>query len=210
MTGYTAIIGNLPGRERKLADYRGFTDLVSALERGLGDVFSVSRRLRRLKLAGVKVSRPKLQDAGAVSLMTLHAAKGLEWPVVAVADLDYPKQGGSSGTLIDAELGVALELESDTGLLEAPALHTLLAYRRRQREEAELARLMYVGLTRSRDRLVLSTSGKTGPALKLVEVGLEAISMPFAEVPFEAARAVYPTAAVPESPNSDFLILIGA
>lgn len=208
VTGYTAIIGNLPGRERKLADYRGFTDLVTALERGLGDVFSVSRRLRRLKLASVKVSRPKLQDAGAVSLMTLHAAKGLEWPVVAVADLDYPKHGGASGTLIDAELGVAIELEGEAGLLQAPALHTLLTYRRRQREEAELARLMYVGLTRCRDRLVLSTSGKTGPALKLMEVGLEAIGMPFAEVPFEAARAIYPTAAVPESPHSDPLILI--
>lgn len=208
VTGYTAIIGNLPGRERKLADYRGFTDLVTALERGIGDVFSVSRRLRRLKLAGVKVSRPKLQDAGAVSLMTLHAAKGLEWPVVAVADLDYPKHGGASGTLIDAELGVALELEGNTGLLEPPALYTLLKYRQKCREDAELARLMYVGLTRSRDRLVLSTSGKTGPALKLMEVGLEAIGMPFAEVPFEAARAVYPTAAVPESSSSDPLILI--
>ncbi len=42
-----------------------------------------------------------------------------------------------------------------------------------------------------------------------MEVGLEAIGMPFAEVPFEAARAVYPTAAAPESSNSDSLILIG-
>ncbi len=207
-TGYTAVIGNLPGRERKLADYRGFADLVTTLERGLGDVFSVSRRLRRLKLAGVKVGRPKLQDTGAVSLMTLHAAKGLEWPVVAVADLDYTKRGGSPGTLIDVELGVALKLDGDDGLLQAPALYTLLDHKRRQREAAELARLMYVGLTRARDQLMLSTSGKTGPALKLMEAGLEAIGTPFAEVPFDAARAVYPTAAVPENLDSEPLTLI--
>ena len=86
-TGYTAVIGNLPGAERRLADYRGFVTLVRKLEGGLGDVFSVSRRLRRLHLAEAKVQRPKLQGLGAVSLMTLHAAKGSSgrwwwWPTL--------------------------------------------------------------------------------------------------------------------------------
>ncbi len=194
-TGYTAVIGNLPGAERRLADYRGFVTLVRKLEGGLGDVFSVSRRLRRLHLAEAKVERPKLQGLGAVSLMTLHAAKGLEWPLVVVADLDYDNKGGKTSALVDAELGVALKLGDDEGLFQTPALYKLLEQQKKQREAEELSRLMYVGLTRSRDRLLLSTSGTSGPAYKLIARGVEAINISFAEVQYDAVMSVYPTSA---------------
>ena len=196
-TGYSAVIGSLPGAERRLADYSGFMALVSDLERGLGDVFSVSRRLRRLRLAEAKIARPKLQGLDAVSLMTLHAAKGLEWPLVVVADLDYDNQGGNTSVLVDVNLGVALKLGDDDGLLQTPALYTLLEYGKKQREAQELSRLMYVGLTRSRDRLLLSTSGTRGSAYKLISTGTEAVNVSFAEVTYDAAKSVYPSTATP-------------
>lgn len=196
-TGYTAVISNLPGAERRLADYRGFVALVRKLEGGLGDVFSVSRRLRRLHLAEAKVERPKLQGLDAVSLMTLHAAKGLEWPFVVVADLDYDNKGGKTAVLVDSELGVALKLGDEEGLLQTPALYKLLEQQNKRREEEELSRLMYVGLTRSRDRLLLSTSGVKGAAYKLLVPGAEAVEVAFAEIVYKPSLTVYPSTAVP-------------
>ena len=48
LTGYTAVIANLPGAERREADWRGFGELVGDLERGADDAFTVVRWLRQL------------------------------------------------------------------------------------------------------------------------------------------------------------------
>src|SRR5690606_8547169 len=108
LTGHSAVLAGLPGGRRRLADYGGFIDLVRRLEVGSEDLFTVWRRLRALLAAEVEVARPSLAADGAVTLLTIHGSKGLEWPVVVVADLD--RRGPTQGppVLIDAALGVAL------------------------------------------------------------------------------------------------------
>jgi hypothetical protein len=58
LTDYTAVLANLPGADRREADWRGFCELVSGLELGTEDIFSVVRSLRRLGEAGVEIPRP--------------------------------------------------------------------------------------------------------------------------------------------------------
>jgi ATP-dependent helicase/nuclease subunit A len=60
LTGYTAVLANLPGAERREADWRGFRELVRDLERGAADGFVVVCWLRQLYEAGVEVPRPPL------------------------------------------------------------------------------------------------------------------------------------------------------
>ncbi len=197
LTGYTAVLSALPGAERRLADWTGMLEFVGTLERGLGDAFSVVRRLRRLLRAGVDVPRPTLQAEGAVSLLTIHRSKGLEWPVVVVADLARgPRQAGPR-MLFRRDLGVAFRLQDEDGGTADPALYTLLRRDQRRREEAEARRVLYVALTRARDRLLLTAAG-TGGGLDVLAPGLEAAEVVPEVVEHDPALAVYPP---PPSPQ---------
>ena len=82
LTGYTAVIANLPGAKRRLADWKGFRELVKELQQGTNDLFGVVRRLKSLSDNEVAVPRPVVAVENAVSLMTVFAAKGLEWSLL--------------------------------------------------------------------------------------------------------------------------------
>jgi ATP-dependent helicase/nuclease subunit A len=95
-------------------------------------------------------SNAVLEALDAVNLMTVHAAKGLEFPIVFVVNLGKgasgpPKPIRASGD--DVSVGPFV---SDTDEAE------------RGREREETKRLMYVAFTRARDRLYLSTVLKEG------------------------------------------------
>jgi ATP-dependent exoDNAse (exonuclease V) beta subunit len=95
-------------------------------------------------------------EPDAVRLMTIHAAKGLEFPVVCVADLGRTGQGLAPDLLLDGER-VGLRLVSLDGSPSRGCLHyEELSAERRLAEEAEEERIVYVAMTRARERLLLS------------------------------------------------------
>ncbi|MDP9439921.1 MAG: UvrD-helicase domain-containing protein, partial [Actinomycetota bacterium] len=208
LTGYTAVVANLPGADRREADWRGFVDLVRELERGAGDLFSVVRSLRRLQEAEVEVPRPPLEAREAVAMMTVHAAKGMEWPVVVVPDLARVPPWNLSPVLLDPDLGVAVDLGGEDG---KGVLYRVLAERKRRAEEAEARRVFYVAPTRARDHLVLtSTHDATGGVcgLALLAPGLALAGLECATVPFLPENAVPPELLIPD-PDVPPALLLG-
>ncbi|ABN57427.1 MULTISPECIES: UvrD-helicase domain-containing protein [Methanoculleus] len=98
-----------------------------------------------------------LASADSVSIMTVHAAKGLEFPVVVVPDLaETPRSGGGTIMVEDGLLlGVSIPNPANDHEREETPVLRLLKDEYRQKEEAERKRLFYVAVTRAEDHLIL-------------------------------------------------------
>jgi len=101
------------------------------------------------------------ENENVVRLMTVHQAKGLEFPIVIVADLWRKPPRENATPLISPTAGLVLCDTIGAGYEEVPnpALKELRDLRADE-EQAESARILYVAITRARDRLILSAAGK--------------------------------------------------
>ena len=197
LTGYTAAIANLPGAERRLADWQGFGQLVKNLEQGTYDLFGVVRRLRRLCQQDVAVPRPVIAASNAVSLMTIYAAKGLEWGAVFVADLSKERPRSYPVVRFDAQLGVAVKSKTQLGETQKPVLYSWLEYQQEQKDRAEAVRVLYVALTRARDYLILSAAEPYKGELNRLQKGIAAANVPTFTILYTEAKALPP---IPRTP----------
>jgi ATP-dependent helicase/nuclease subunit A len=192
LTGYTAVIANLPGSTRRLADWQGFGQLVKDLQQGTYDLFGVVRRLKRLDEKEVAVPRPVIAVTNAVSLMTIYAAKGLEWGLVIVADLSKERPKSYPTVRFDAQLGVAVKSKTPLGEIQTPVLYSWLKYLQEQRDRKEAVRVLYVALTRARDYLILSAAEPYKGELNRLQRGISAANIPTFTIPYTDAQALPP------------------
>jgi ATP-dependent exoDNAse (exonuclease V) beta subunit len=97
-------------------------------------------------------------EPDAVRLMSIHAAKGLEFPVVCVADLGRAPNTRLADLLVEgSRIGLQL-VRLDGGKATATLDYEQLAEERRAAEAAEEDRILYVAMTRARERLILSAA----------------------------------------------------
>jgi ATP-dependent helicase/nuclease subunit A len=109
------------------------------------------------------VKRDMEEAHGRVRVMTVHGSKGLEAPVVFLADAHHKPDGKKGPKLLLAKLGDPATAVWTPRKPDEPAA---LAESRRNHEAQEAAehrRLLYVALTRARDRLYICGVGKTSP-----------------------------------------------
>jgi ATP-dependent exoDNAse (exonuclease V) beta subunit len=117
-------------------------------------------RLRRLRASDPREPDAPPEDASeAVRLMSVHAAKGLEFPVVFVSAM-HKGVGGRPGALAfspDIGLGARWRVPGVSG--STPDLYCArVQEERRRRETEEASRLLYVAMTRAEQHLILSFS----------------------------------------------------
>lgn len=199
LTGYSAVVANLPHGPRREADWHGILALLHQQEQaGRPDAFSLSRFLKQLVDAEIDIPRPPLNAHQAVSLMTIHKAKGLEWPVVFIPDLSRDVKANTIDYLIlDAELGVAFKLEGDDPDRDEPSMFTLFKKRRTDREYEESKRVLYVAMTRAEDKVVISATKEKGYAIDLLRPGLDAAGIVDEPIPYQDKLAIPPAPAEP-------------
>jgi len=97
------------------------------------------------------------QEGGAVTLMTVHKSKGLEFPIVFLADASAGLNAGRNSDLPwHREFGTALTPPGASSEKQKSIWKEVIQRRNKREELEEHARLLYVGLTRARDLLVVS------------------------------------------------------
>jgi ATP-dependent exoDNAse (exonuclease V) beta subunit len=106
---------------------------------------------------------PPPEAGDVVRVMTVHAAKGLEFPVVFVAGLHRRPDAHTPALLFSHELGLGAKWRNPaTGEGAPDPVHARLKAREKAREEAEANRLLYVAMTRAEQRLILSHADRRG------------------------------------------------
>jgi ATP-dependent helicase/nuclease subunit A len=121
---------------------------LDAEARGVLDLERLAAAFERLNIS---VKREMEAGGDEVRVMTAHGAKGLEAPIVFLPETTTAASGRGS-PLMETDCGGFLwstRAEQDNAAARAAR------ERRRKRDEGEAWRLLYVGLTRARDRLVL-------------------------------------------------------
>ncbi len=119
------------------------------------------------ELSLVRASNPREPDAppedsaDAVQVMTVHSAKGLEYPVVFVAAMQKGVESSPPVVAFSRRFGLGARWRNPAAREDKDDLfmHALRA-EWKQREEHESDRLLYVAMTRAEEHLVLSYSGK--------------------------------------------------
>ncbi|MFH0980082.1 MAG: helicase-exonuclease AddAB subunit AddA [Planctomycetota bacterium] len=159
--GYLAYVGGLPngaGRRAnllKLHEYarRFGTFQRQGLHRFLRFIESLAEQGRDLD-----TSPSPLASESVVRVMSIHRSKGLEFPVVVLADLGrrFNLSDAAGRLIFDRELGLGVRAVDRERMIEYPSLaHHLVANCVNQHTRAEELRILYVALTRAMQRLIL-------------------------------------------------------
>ena len=165
-TGYDDAVLAMPGGQRRLANLRKLmrlgTEEISASGDPLRDFLELVR-FRSFGGADRSESEAPVEGEGlgAVRLMTIHRAKGLEFPVVCVADLGRGPHGRTELMRLgdDGRFGLRLS-QPGTGRSEPALEYRALGDEQVAEQAFEERRLFYVAMTRARERLILSGAAK--------------------------------------------------
>jgi ATP-dependent helicase/nuclease subunit A len=160
-TGYYDFVGGIPGGRQRQANLRALYDRARNYEntsfRGL---FRFVKFIERMEERGDDLGAAKAlgEQEDVVRIMTIHKSKGLEFPVVITGAMDkmFNQQDLRERYLLHKDLGFGSKYIDPAKRLMYPTLiyHALKAEKQRE-SLAEEMRVLYVALTRAKEKLVM-------------------------------------------------------
>ncbi|MGA2489896.1 MAG: UvrD-helicase domain-containing protein [Anaerolineales bacterium] len=180
LTGYRAILASVPNGSRMLRNVEKLLD--DAHRSRLVSLPDFLAYIQTLRDVGFREGEAPADSAvsGAVQLMTIHKAKGLEFPLVVLADASYEHRGASSKVQV-APGNLLIDLKD--GDFHSVAWQ-LFMRTDNDRADAEDRRLLYVAATRAKEKLIVNghikrkKDGTLSLAGWLEEFGLDQLQIP--------------------------------
>ena len=152
---FGAMDGGGERRENLIAFSRHAEKFESGGYKGL---FAFVTHLRRLLDAGEAPETHTAAGGGGVQIMSIHKSKGLEFPIVILADLDhaFSRQDFDASVLVHPEMGLGPRRVDLERKIRYPTLAREAVQARLRRENlAEEQRILYVAMTRPKEKLIL-------------------------------------------------------
>ncbi len=168
-TAYEAIVTGLPDGDRRRGNLDKLLDRARASGRVVLGAFM--RYIDDLTSIEPREGEAPLAESGAVQLMSIHKSKGLEFPMVVLADVTRrPPRDKRHALRLDPQYGAAPRAPGESE--QEPFIYWAAEQATAQRDEAEKKRLFYVAATRAADYLVVTgnATGKNNPLQDLAEV----------------------------------------
>lgn len=192
-TGYYDYVGGMPGGLLRQANLRMLCDRAEAYEqtnfRGLFRFLRFVEKMQGME-NDLSVARVLGESEDVVRIMSIHKSKGLEFPVVVLADCGkaFNLQDARGGFLVHSRLGLGpRRVEIDKSIVYPTFAHKAIAARIVQETKAEEMRLLYVAFTRAREKLIIV--GSVTNVASAAEKWCRYISSPSLQVPEYASLA---------------------
>jgi ATP-dependent helicase/nuclease subunit A len=128
--------------------------LNDARKSGQVSVRSFLETLETMNDAGAREGEAPADADGNVVLMTIHKSKGLEYPVVVLADAGRTRRGSRENVYLFKEFGVTFKLS------QPPMLYKMAKELDSDQDSCEDLRVLYVALTRAKSKLLISAHCK--------------------------------------------------
>ena len=164
LTSIDSIYAAMDNGETKRNNLQTFYTLAVSFEAGSRrDLEQFLEHLTAMEEKGLIVSGEQTA-AGAVTIMSIHKSKGLEFPVVFVSALsrEFNRESTRAQVLCDQELGLGLSAVDDKNRVRYPTIaKKAIAVKITADSLSEELRVLYVALTRAKDRLIMTYSSKT-------------------------------------------------
>ena len=197
-TGFLSFVSALPNGRGRRANLLKLHDraIQFAGFAGSGGAASLTRFIQfieKLQETGQdwSVAEPEATAENAIRIMSIHKSKGLEFPVVFLAELDSPfnKTDAQGHCLFDAESALGLQIVDRESNARLNSLgHQVIAEKKLATTLAEEMRILYVAMTRARDRLVLTACQKRKDCREIIVEGLFFGAAPVADWRLRSCR----------------------
>lgn len=160
--GYYGIMSAMPAGEKRAANLDILLQqAVEFADNGHRGIFEFCRYIESLRKSDIDFGEASIygENTNAVQIMSIHKSKGLEFPVVFVAGMgkQFNLMDANRSTIMDMDYGIGAEyMDLEWRVKQPTLLHYFMKKHVRQSTMTEETRILYVALTRAKEKLYLT------------------------------------------------------
>lgn len=160
--GYYSIMSAMPAGEKRAANLDILLQqAVEFADNGHRGIFEFCRYIESLRKSDIDFGEASIygENTNAVQIMSIHKSKGLEFPVVFVAGMgkQFNLMDCNRSVIMDMDYGIGAEyMDLELRVKQPTLLHCFMKRHVRQSTLTEETRILYVALTRAKEKLYLT------------------------------------------------------